>query len=142
MPTTYVRSIDRAREMAAAEQQFRDVIYIHDTILAHFDEELQDAKELADEYNELEQLVVPVSYDYLKRLFYGGDNVDEELLEYVLARIFRNYMEEYGYNGGTIVPTLPLAYLLVRLGQYNALFEKQMSMAAKNAERCYIASMN
>lgn len=142
VPTTYVRSVDCAREMAAAEQKFRNVIYIHDTILAHFDEVLQDAKELADEYNEHEHLAVPVSYDYLTSLFDGDDYVDGAMLEHVLAKVFISFMEEYGYHSDTIVPTLPLVYIKVYLRQYNTFLEKYMSLAAKDAERIYTASMN
>lgn len=141
-PTTYVKNSDRAREMADAEQPFRDAIYIHDTILAHFEEVLRDAKELADEYNELEQLVVPVSYDYLKSLFYADDFLDEVFTDHVLVKIFSGYMEEYDYDSDVLVPSVPLAYLMVRLKQYSALLKKHMIQASSNAERRYVASMN
>lgn len=142
VPPTYIQNSYRAHQIAIAELPFKDALYIHETILNYFDSVLEDIKAIAEEYNELEQLVVPVSYDYLIGIFTGDDFVDTELLHKIISQIFANYMDEYGYEDANIVPSLPLAYLLVRLRQYNTLLEKQMIVESAEAERRYTASMN
>jgi len=141
-PSSYIPNIERAHAIAYAEAPFRDALYIHETILNYFNAVLEDIKAIAEEYNELEQLVAPVSYDYLINIFDGDDFVETDLLHKIITIIFANYMDEYGYDGATIVYSLPLAYLLVRLGQYNTQLERQMAVEGAVAERRYIASMN
>ncbi len=144
IPSTYVKSPLRAKEIALAEQPFMDALIIHDTIEYHFGIILDKLSSQQEEFDERKELSLPVSYDYIIELCNGyiENIVETEVVEKVVDLIFNNFMEEYGYTGKNLVPSIPLGYLLSRINDYNRVVRQQMELAAEKAEQNYIASMN
>jgi hypothetical protein len=145
VPTTYVKSFNRALEVANAEKPFIDALFIHETIENHFENILDNrCLEREDSYDERKELSVPVFYDYLYELCTDelGKLVDEETVNKVLVNIFSKYMEDYDYRSGNLVPSVPLVYLLSIIEEFNDRIHEHMNNAAIDAERRYIASMN
>lgn len=145
VPTTYVKSFNRALEVANAEKPFVDALFIHETIENHFENILDKIMaESQDDYDERRELASPVFYDYLYKLCADelGNLVDEETVNKVLVNIFSKDMEDYDYRSGNLVPSVPLVYLLSIINEFNELIYEHMNNAAIDAERRYIASMN
>ena len=117
-------------------------MYVYETILADINNVLAEINTSKETEYEQDSLALPISFEYLVDLFTGDTTVDAKTVEYVVAKIFVHYMEDYNYESGSFIPAIPVIYIMVRIRQYREMLAKHMALASEEAEWRYTATMN
>ncbi len=142
VPPTYIRNSDRAHQIAKAELPFRETQYVLITILSHCEELLDEIESITNKTNELDNLLLPITYEYLLDLFEGDDFSSRDAVRIIVSNVFAHYKKDYHYADDVVVPAIPIAYIMMRFMQYNSVAKKQMTAESALAERRYTATMN